>query len=186
MTSDRSVPLSEVLERFSDPCDWSELRSLEPYSFLVMFLGQPESEYTRLHWRYRELKKRLETEFLAKLTAGSLQASGLIYPVGLDAERQLIPAARWPKLEPDFAASEATGGGLRVVEIRVQEFTAYPRPLIPSEHSRPTRAKRACIARQAASGPPTLAGAGGTRARTRMAKKALLKRRPQQLWRPGD
>ena len=121
MKSDRDIPLSEALERFSDQSDWDELRSLEPYSFLVMFLGQPESEYTRLHWRYRELKKRLETEFLAKLTAGSLQASGLIYPVGLDAERQLIPAARWPKLEPDFAASEATGGGLRVVEIRVQE-----------------------------------------------------------------
>jgi hypothetical protein len=119
--ADQSVPLSEALERFSEPTDWKELRSLEPYALTIFWLGEPETESDRLHSRYHRLKERLETEFLAKLTAGSLRASGLVWPIGLNAKRRAIPAARWHKLEPDFAASEATGGGLRIVEIRVQE-----------------------------------------------------------------
>ena len=79
---------------------------------------------------------------MAKLAAGTLQASGLVWPIGLNARRQTIPAARWHKLEPDFAASEATGGGLRVVEIRIQEAqqarSRSPRPSRadePREHA---------------------------------------------------
>jgi hypothetical protein len=121
MKSDQSVPLSEALKRFSDPSDWNELRSLERYDIQFFILGAPETEEDRLCWRFHRLKGRLESEFLAKLTAGSLQASGLVWPIGLNARRQTIPAARWHKLEPDFAASEATGGGLRVVDIRIQE-----------------------------------------------------------------
>jgi hypothetical protein len=34
--------------------------------------------------------------------------------------RRTIPAARWRLLTPDFTSSEAAGGGLRIVEIRVQ------------------------------------------------------------------
>ena len=86
----------------------------------------------------RQLKERLETEFLAKLTAGSLQASGLVWPIGLNARRRTIPAARWHMLTPDFTASEATGGGLRIVEIRVQESrparTRSSRPSPADEH----------------------------------------------------
>jgi hypothetical protein len=121
MKSDQSVPLSEALERFSDPSDWQEFNSLGYCEYQMFFLGAPETESDRRDRRARHLKERLEAEFLAKLTAGSLQASGLVWPIGLNARRRTIPAARWHQLEPDFAASEATGGGLRIVEIRVQE-----------------------------------------------------------------
>jgi len=143
MTSDQAVPLSEALQQFSDQSDWNELRSLERYAITIIWLGEPETEEDRLHWRYHALKKRLETELLAKLTAGSLQASGLVWPKGLTPRRRPIPRTRWQDLEPDFAASEATGGGLRIVDIRVQELrpdrirSARPRPTnerMPREH----------------------------------------------------
>ena len=142
--ADQSVPLSEALERFSEPGDWKELRSLERYDIQFFILGAPETEEDRLCWRFHRLKERLESEFVAKLTAGSLQASGLVWPIGLNAKRQTIPAARWHKLEPDFAASEATGGGLRVVDIRIQEAqqartrSSHPSPTserMPREHA---------------------------------------------------
>ena len=121
MKSDQSVPLSEALEGFSDPSDWQEFNSLGFCEYQMLFLGAPETESDRRDWRARRLKERLEAELLAKLTAGSLQASGLVWPIGLNAKRQTIPAARWHMLTPDFATSEATGGGLRIVDIRVQE-----------------------------------------------------------------
>jgi hypothetical protein len=98
-------------------------------------LDGPITESDRRQWRAGELKARLEAEFLAKLTAGSLQASGMVWPIGLNARRRTIPAGRWHMLTPDFAASEATGGGLRIVDIRVQE--AQP------ARSRPPRPRRA-------------------------------------------
>jgi hypothetical protein len=144
MKSDQSVPLSEALERFSDPGDWQEFSSLGFCEYQMFFLGAPETESDRRDWRARRLKERLEAEFLAKLTAGSLQASGLVWPIGLNAKRRTIPAVRWHMLEPDFAASEATGGGLRIVDIRVQESqpartrSSRPSPTnerVPREHA---------------------------------------------------
>jgi hypothetical protein len=121
MKSDQSVPLSEALERFSDPSDSEELRSLAPYDLPVFFVGGVETEYDRLLRSCRRLKERLQREFLAKLIAGSLQATGFVWSIGLNAKRRTIPAARWHMLTPDFTTSEATGGGLRIVDIRVQE-----------------------------------------------------------------
>jgi hypothetical protein len=132
MTSDRSVPLSEALQQFSEQSDGEELVSLSRYAITIFWVGEPETESHRLSRRYHQLKEQLETELLAKLAAGSLQASGLVWPIGLNAKRQTIPAARWHMLKPDFAPSEATGGGLRIVEIRVQEAlparSRSPRP----------------------------------------------------------
>jgi hypothetical protein len=116
MKSDHSVPLFEALERFSDPSDSEELRFLAPYDIPLFFVGGPETETDRLLSRARRLRERLESELLAKLTAGSLQASGMVWPIGLNARRRTIPAARWRMLTPDFTTSEATGGGLRMVE----------------------------------------------------------------------
>ena len=122
MKSDQSVPLSEAPQHFSDPNDWEELVSLQRYAMTIIVLGGPETEDERRHRRYLRLKARLEADLLAKLTAGSLQATGFECPVGLDDERRLIRAEWWEKLEPDFEASEAKGaGGLHVVDIRVQE-----------------------------------------------------------------
>jgi hypothetical protein len=121
MKSDRSVPLSEALERFSDPSDWQEFSSLGYCEYQMFFLDGPFTEHDRRQFRAHELKEQLEAEFLAKLTAGALQASGMIWPIGLNARRRTIPAARWPMLTPDFTTSEATGGGLRIVDIRVRE-----------------------------------------------------------------
>ena len=45
MKSDQSVPLSEALERFSDPSDWEELRLLESCEYHVLFAGRAETEY---------------------------------------------------------------------------------------------------------------------------------------------
>ena len=143
MTSDRSVPLSEALERFSDQSECKELRSLEPYAITIFVLGAPETESDRLHSRYHRLKERLESEFLDKLITGSLVATGFVWPMGLNPKRQVIPAPRWRKLEPDFKASEATGGGLRIVEIRVEKSqptrtrSSHPSPAdeqVPREH----------------------------------------------------
>jgi hypothetical protein len=131
MKSDQSVPLSEALERFSDPSHWQEFNSLGYCEYQMFFVDGPITESDRRQWRAGELKERLEAEFLAKLTAGSLQASGLVWPIGLNARRRTIPAARWHMLTPDFTTSEATGGGLRIVDIRVQEAPARrrsPRP----------------------------------------------------------
>ena len=119
MASDQSVPLSRALERFSDPSDWHELRSLESYATTMFVLGAPETDYQRLHWRYRSLKERLEAEFRDKLIAGTLVATGELHPVRLDPERVVIPRRRWQELQPDFAALKATGGGLRIVNIEV-------------------------------------------------------------------
>jgi hypothetical protein len=121
MKSDQSVPLSEALERFSDPSDWREFNSLGYCEYQMFFLDGLITESDRRQWRAGELKARLEAEFLAKLTAGSLQASGMVWPIGLNAMRRTIPAARWRMLTPDFTTSGATGGGLRIVDIRVQE-----------------------------------------------------------------
>jgi hypothetical protein len=148
MKSDQAVPLSEALERFSDPSDREELRSLEPYDFPVFFVGGPETEYDRLLSRCRRLKERLQRELLAKLTAGSLQASGLVWPIGLNARRRTIPAARWHTLEPDFAASEATGGGLRIIDIRVQASQpAHTRSSHPSRADKHVPREHASVAR---------------------------------------
>ena len=137
MASDQSVPLSEALERFSDQSDWQEFSSLGFCEYQMFFLGAPETESDRRDWRARELKERLEAAFLAKLTAGSLRASGFVWPIGLNARRRTIPAERWHQLEPDFAASEATGEGLRIVDIRVQESqparTRSSRPSLTNE-----------------------------------------------------
>lgn len=136
MKSDQVVPLSEALQHFSEQSDWEELVSLSRYAMVIIVLGEPESDSERGHWRYHRLKQRLETEFLAKLTGGSLQATGFVWPIGLNAKRRAIPAERWRGLTPDFTASEATGGGLRIVDIRVQE--AQP---ARSRSARPSRAK---------------------------------------------
>jgi hypothetical protein len=152
MTSERSVPLSEALERFSDPSEWKELRSLEPYAITIFVLGEPETESDRLHRRYHRLKERLGAEFLDKLITGSLVATGFVWPIGLNPKRRAIPATRWHKLEPDFEASEATGGGLRIVEIRVEQSqptrtrSSHPSPAnehVPREHASLARLRRA-------------------------------------------
>jgi hypothetical protein len=152
MTSDRGVPLSEALERFSDPSEWTELRSLEPYAMTIFVLGAPETESDRLHSRYHRLKERLETGFLDKLITGSLVATGFVWPMGLNPKRRVIPATRWHKLEPDFEASEATGGGLRIVEIRVEQSqptrtrSSHPSPAnehVPREHASLARLRSA-------------------------------------------
>jgi hypothetical protein len=144
MRSDQSVPLSGALERFSDPGDWQEFSSLGFCEYQMFFLGAPETESDRRDRRARQLKERLEAEFLGKLTAGSLQASGLVWPIGLNARRRTIPAARWHMLTPDFTTSQATGGGLRIVDIRVQESrpartrSSRPSPTnerMPREHA---------------------------------------------------
>jgi hypothetical protein len=139
MKSDQSVPLSEALERFSDPSDWQEFQSLGYCEYQMFFLDGPITEDDRRQWRAGELKARLEAEFLAKLTAGSLQATGFECPVGLDDERRPIRAEWWERLKPDFAASEAKGaGGLHVVDIRVQESqparTRYSHRSAADEH----------------------------------------------------
>jgi hypothetical protein len=46
-------------------------------------------------------------------------ATGWVWPIELNAEPQVIPARRWQDLAPDFTNSEATGGGLRIVNIEV-------------------------------------------------------------------
>jgi hypothetical protein len=127
MKSDQSVPLSEALERFSDPGDWQEFQSLGYCEYQMFFLDRPFTDDDRCQFRAHELKEHLEAEFLAKLTAGSLQASGMIWPIGLNARRRTIPPGRWHMLTPDFATSEAAGGGLRIVDIRVQETAARSR-----------------------------------------------------------
>jgi hypothetical protein len=137
MKSDQSAPLSEALERFSDPGDWQEFQSLGYSEYYIFIVGAPETERDRRYRRACRLKQQLETEFLAKLAAGSLQASGMVWPIGLNAERQTIPAARWPMLTPDFATSEATGGGLRMVDIRVQETPARSRSPRPQRVEEP-------------------------------------------------
>jgi hypothetical protein len=134
MKSDQSVPLSEALERFSNPDDWQEFQSLGYCQYQMFFLGGPFTEDERRQFRAHKLKDQLEAAFLAKLTAGSLQASGLVWPKGLTPRRRAIPRTRWQDLEPDFATSEASDGGLRIVEVRVQETPA---------RSRPPRARRA-------------------------------------------
>jgi len=137
MKSDQSVPLSEALERSSDPSDWQEFQSLGYSEYYIFFVGAPETESDRRHWRACRLKEQLETEFLAKLAAGSLQASGLVWPISLNAKRRTIPAARWHMLTPDFTTSEATGGGLRIVDIRVQETPARSRSPRPQRVEEP-------------------------------------------------
>ena len=132
MKSDQSVPLSEALERFSDPRDWQEFHSLGYCEYQMFFVDAPFTEDDRRQFRAHKLKEQLEAELLAKLTAGSLQASGLAWPIALNPKRRTIPGRRWQDLEPDFAASQATGGGLRIVDIRVQEAQpARSRPPCP-------------------------------------------------------
>jgi hypothetical protein len=139
MKSDQSVPLSEALERFSDPSDWQEFKSLGYCEYQMFFLDGPITESDRRQWRAGELKARLEADLVAKLTAGSLQATGFACPVGLDDERRPIRAEWWERLKPDFAASEAKGaGGLHVVDVRVQESqparTRYSHRSAADEH----------------------------------------------------
>jgi hypothetical protein len=127
MKNDQSVPLSEALDRFSDPRDWQELQSLGHCEYQMFFLEGPFTEDDRRQFRAHKLKEQLDAEFLAKLTAGSLQASGMIWPIGLNPRRRTVPAERWNLLTPDFATSQATGGGLRIVDVRVQEAPARSR-----------------------------------------------------------
>ena len=139
MHNDQSVPLSEALQHFSDPSDRKELRALEVYDAPIFILDGPETERDRLRSRYLQLRERLEADLVAKLTAGSLQATGFECPVGLDDERRLIRAEWWETLEPNFAASEAKGvGGMHVVDIRVQTSkpvrTRSPRQIPPDAH----------------------------------------------------
>jgi hypothetical protein len=152
----------------------------------MSFVGAPQTESDRRDWRARELKERLEAEFLAKLTAGSLQASGLVWPIGLNARRRTIPAARWHMLTPDFTTSEATGGGLRIVDIRVQESR--------SDRSRSSRATpanervprgHASLARLRTELRRWLQREAHSRGMT-WQKKHYCSAARKKVWRPGD
>lgn len=52
MASDQSVPLSKALERFSDPSDWHELRSLEPHATAMLVLDGGGGVDDHLHGHY--------------------------------------------------------------------------------------------------------------------------------------
>ena len=64
MKSDQSVPLSEALERFSDPSDWQELQSLGYCEYQMFFClggaGNRETTAVQLAAPAR-LKERLES-----------------------------------------------------------------------------------------------------------------------------
>ena len=178
MKSDQSVPLSEALERFSDPGDWQEFQSLGYCEYqMFFFLDGPFTEDDRRQFRAHKLKEQLEAEFLAKLTAGSLQASGMVWPIGLNARRRTIPAGRWHTLTPDFTTSEATGGGLRIVDIRVQEAHQLAAAHLGPQPGGGTA--RASLARQAPDRASALAAARGPGAGTELAEEALLHRCPR-------
>ena len=122
MASDQSVPLSKALERFSDPSDWHELRSLEPHATAMLVLdgGGGVDDHLHGYYHYHALRERLEAELLDKLITCYLVATGEVSPRALDREPQVIPGRLWQELKPDFAASEATDEGLRIVRIRVE------------------------------------------------------------------
>jgi hypothetical protein len=89
-------------------------------------LGEPFTEDDRRQFRADKLKEQLEAEFLAKLTAGSRQASGMIWPIVLNARRRTIPAGRWHMLTPDFAPRRrpAAGSASSISGCRRHRFVA--------------------------------------------------------------
>ena len=176
MKSDQSVPLSEALERFSDPGDWQEFQSLGYCEYqMFFFLDGPFTEDDRRQFRAHKLKEQLEAEFLAKLTAGSLQASGIDLADRAERQPSDHPGGTVATLTPDFKTSEATGGGSAS-----SIFGCRSHQLAAAQLRPPGWRSRGRITRSPGSGPSFGAGCSTRPGRAdRAGRRTLLHRCPR-------
>jgi hypothetical protein len=70
------------------------------------------------------LRRGLISAFLGKLRAGTLVATGYVFPLQPDAKPIRIPAEHWTFLRPNFRKCSAEGGGLRLIGVRVRSADA--------------------------------------------------------------
>jgi len=116
----KTLTLEEALEAWCDQSRVNASLELKPYRMMLGFVGVgPPSAY-ELNWRrWWDLREPLEEEFIGKLKAGILLASGFAVPITPTSHRQQINPELWNVLEPNFEDSSAKGGGLEIVNIRV-------------------------------------------------------------------
>jgi hypothetical protein len=151
----------------------------------MFFVGAPQTESDRRDWRARELKERLEAEFLAKLTAGSLQASGLVWPIGLNARRRTIPAARGTCSRRTSPPRRRLAAGFASLI-----FASRSHGLIAAAHlerPQPTNACREGMHRSRGCELSFGAGcSGGAQPQHDWQNKHYCSAARKKVWRPGD
>jgi hypothetical protein len=117
----RGVSLEEAFWRTLTEVEQAKLKKDEKHKYhpLAWIADDPPTEEMIGHGRYMETRTPLQNRFMENLLSGELIAIALEAPPTLKSRRTSVPAHLWRFLEPDFDKSEASGEGLKLIEIEV-------------------------------------------------------------------
>jgi hypothetical protein len=113
--------LEEAFRRTLSEAERAELDKYEAYRdpLLVSIPGEPPTQYEVFHEKYQQLRQPWQKRFMQMLHAKELGATALEVPTTLNSHRSLVPSHLWGVLELDFDKSEASGAGLKLIDIKV-------------------------------------------------------------------
>jgi hypothetical protein len=129
--ADQSFSLREAVERYTPRELWQRYFEIAKEEIPLIIIPN----WNPLNMEARHLRGKIERILTAKLKAGELVASGLALPLRPTTRRHDIRPELWSRLRLDIRRQEASGDGLKFVELRFRE----PRPI--SMESVPTPAK---------------------------------------------
>jgi hypothetical protein len=136
---DWGIPLWEAIERWTPKELWQRYREIKSEDLPIFILP---SRPNPLEEEAGRLRARIEYVLREKLRGGELIASGLHMPLDRDSRRLDISPELWSRLKLHIRPEEASGDGLRVVELRFRRATepkGEPAPPVDEEIKPPAR-----------------------------------------------
>jgi hypothetical protein len=109
------VPLWDAIERWTPKEVWQRYREIA-HEDIACFIYPPGP--SPLQQEAYDLRTQLERILTDRLRQGELIASGLDLPLDRDTRRWDISSELWSRLNLDIGQEEASGDGLRIVELR--------------------------------------------------------------------
>jgi hypothetical protein len=113
------LPLDETIERWTPKEVWRRYREIANADVPFYFPANPDP----LSVEAFGLRAQIENILTNKLRRGELIASGLPVPLEVDTRRRDLSPELWSRLKLDILHGEASGDGLRVVELRFRTAT---------------------------------------------------------------
>ena len=138
------LPLSDTIRRFADPDKWrrydqaataargrvrTRLMSVGGEPIVGWGAAEQARQDNHLLDRRDQAWRELQRDFLGRLRSGELVATGYEEPLSLGSELRPVPADLWRSLRPNFKNSTATGAGLKLTGILVQNAGDGPAPV---------------------------------------------------------
>jgi hypothetical protein len=119
----RGISLEDAYRHLATEAELAELDRLSDcrkwlLRHVVYQVGAPAHERERAG-RYFHLMKALAQRVLEKLCSGEMAATAIVLPLKADSCRTTISCEVWESLEIDFLEDTASGGDLRLIQIRV-------------------------------------------------------------------